>query len=546
MPTKPVSPEDMDLTFSVYAETGNNISATARKLGLSRQTIQNRLRGGKGKKPLAGGQLTAKKVEKRKHPKKKNAVKRFIVTSAQNNTYVHDTCLKNLEAYAAYHDAEILVGTYTYNKNAYGQLAVKRGTLGAHQEKLWYDPKIMPYIEAADNRNIEVGPHLLWCGRANILPTDSDPLKGFEAYAGRLSGIFPHAKQIMVGVASHHQEATKFNYTTGTVTQQNYIQKKAGLKAEQHHTYGGLIVEVCGDGRWYVRQLVCDEQGVMYDLDVKIDNGKITTGNRVLGINWGDIHEATIQAEIRQLAFGKGGMLDHLNPKYQFFHDTLDWKARDLHAIWKNLPRDRFMNYIEGFDSVENELSSVANFLRDTARPETESVVVYSNHDSFFLRWLDCCDHRKDPPNAIYFLESSLHAYQHIKQHRRQANMVKWACLRAWGGEAEPNVTFLDEDASFIIAKEHNGGIECGMHGHDGANGARGNHKQFERMGRRTNTGHEHTSYLSQWGAAVAGLLGTEEQGYNHGPGSWSNTQIVTYSNGSRAAVTFWKGAYHA
>ena len=38
-------------------------------------------------------------------------------------------------------------------------------------------------------------------------------------------------------------EATKFNYSTGTVTQRNYIAKKEGLKAEFHHQYGALIVD---------------------------------------------------------------------------------------------------------------------------------------------------------------------------------------------------------------------------------------------------------------------------------------------------------------
>lgn len=548
MPTKQLSDAELEKTLKVFNTNGGSVRAAAKELGIARSSMQNRLKlAGQNNKPIASGRVKPQKVEKRIHPKK-DVVHRFIVTSAQNNTYIHEACWKNLQAFAKLYDAEILVGTYTYNKNAYGKLAVKRGTKTAYDNELWYDPALMPYIEAGDNRNIQIGPHLMWCGRANVIPTALQPLQGFESYSGRHSGIFPHARQMMVCVPALKTEATKFNYSTGTVTQQNYIQKKAGLKAEQHHTYGGLIVEVCADGRWYVRQLVSDDEGCMYDLGYKAELGKITKGHHVAGINWGDIHCATVQTPIYNLAFGKGGMLDTLQPERQFFHDTLDWKARDLHAMWKNLPRDRFMNFVEGFDSVEQELRGVSAFLKNTEREWCESVVVYSNHDSFFLRWLDYCDHKKDPINARYYLHASTYLYDYMWSDKKTPNMLKWACERNWKDSVGKNlrVRFLDEDESFVICRKYQGGIECGMHGHDGANGARGNHRQFGRMGRRTNTGHEHTAFLDQWGACVAGLFGNPNQGYNHGPGSWSNTQIVTYLNGTRAAYTFWKGNYKA
>lgn len=547
MPAKPVPQEVMDETLRVFKETGGNVSLTAKKLGIPRPTLYSRLKvAGASQKPLAGGRKAPKRIERRKAPKR-DVVHRFITTSAQNNTYVHEAAFANLKAFAKLYDVEIFVGTYTYNKNAYGQLAVKRGTKGETQTKLWYDPQLMPYIEKTDGRDIELGPHLMWCGRANVIPTAMRPLQGFEAYSGRHSGIFPHARQMMECVAAVKGEATKFNYSTGTITQQNYIQKKAGLVAEQHHTYGGLIVEVCGDGRWYVRQLVHGDDGCMYDRTYCAKDGKITKGHRVAGINWGDIHECSVEAHTYNIAFAKGGMLDELNPYWQFIHDVLDWKARDLHAVWKNLPRDKFMNYAEGFDSVEAEMRGVSSFLKNIDREDTETVVVFSNHDSFLLRWLDCCDHRKDPVNARFFLHASTFLYDYMWQNKREPNMLRWFCEGSWGDKkAWPRVRFLNQDESFIICRKHRGGIECGMHGHDGVNGARGNHRQFARMARRTNTGHEHTAFLDQWGACVAGLFGKPDQGYNHGPGSWSNTQIVTYSNGTRAAYTFWKGDYKA
>lgn len=542
MPAKPLSQSELDRTLKAFKRNGGNITATARELKLPRPTIQSRLKkSGNNLKPLAAGTINSKKIER---VKVVESVHRFILTSAQNNTYLNDNCWNNLLALSKHYNAEILVGTYSYNTNAYGKLAVKRGTKTPYQSDLWYDPRLMPYIEAGDNRNIEIGPHLMWCGRANVLPTAIRPLQGFENYSGRHSGIFPHAKQEMESIAAVKTEATKFNYTTGTVTQQNYIQKKAGLKAEQSHTYGGLIVEVCKDGRWYVRQLV-DVNGVMCDLNVKSVNGKITTGNRVIAINWGDVHCATLQQSIYNLAFDEDGMLDLLHPQFQFFHDTLDWKARDLHAIWKKLPRDRFINYVLGFNSVEEEIRGVANFFKNTQRPWCQSVVVSSNHDDFFCRWLDYSDHKNDPINARFYLHASAFMYDYMWQNKREPHMLRWACERIWEKKL-PQVRFLELDESFVICRGQRGGIECGMHGNHGPNGSFGSEIGFERMGRRVNVGHRHSAGLRQWGVAYAGLLGNLDQGYNHGPGSWSQTQIVTYETSARAAITFWKDHFKA
>jgi hypothetical protein len=82
----------------------------------------------------------------------------------------------------------------------------------------------------------------------NILPTAVNPLAGLETYTHRKSAIFPHAKVALRSIATMQGEGTKFNYTTGTVTLKNYIQKKEGIKAEHHHRYAALVVEVNHDG----------------------------------------------------------------------------------------------------------------------------------------------------------------------------------------------------------------------------------------------------------------------------------------------------------
>jgi hypothetical protein len=109
--------------------------------------------------------------------------------------------------------------------------------------------------------------------------------------------------------------------------------------------------------------------------------------------------------------------------------------------------------------------------------------------------------------------------------------------LRDFSDHGLAGVRFVSEDDSFIIC----GDIECAMHGHLGANGARGNPRQFTKMGAKSNTGHTHSPWLGD-GAAVAGVSGLLDMGYNKGLSSWDQSHIVTYPNGRRCIITMRNG----
>ncbi len=99
------------------------------------------------------------------------------------------------------------------------------------------------------------------------------------------------------------------------------------------------------------------------------------------------------------------------------------------------------------------------------------------------MRWLyKNGDFRKDPVNAVYFLEAALHYWETMEQTQKYPNMTAWGMDRALRladsgpiiNLATNSVNYLDEDESFVLCREHGGGIEFGMHGHQGANGTRG------------------------------------------------------------------------
>ena len=470
-------------------------------------------------------------------------IKRYILTAAQNNTKVDRMVWGNLLAMAKHYSARLMVGTYTYNKTTIGAQGAKRKTSkeqGTHAE--WWDAVIEPYI--ADQRET-LAPGLEWCGEMQILPTAADPLSGMQGYTGRRSSIFPHSKITMASVPSGMNELTKLMYTTGTVTEANYIQKKAGLKAQFHHSLGGLIVEVDEKGGWWVRQLSADKTGAIHDLGVMVQgSGRVSCDTRMEGIVWGDIHVASIDPIVRQACWEEGGMLDVLRPKHQFFHDLFDNRVGQNHSIKKGMHHDIFATRMAGHWKVEDEIADVGKFLNAAYRSWCKSVVVYSNHDHMLKEWLGLTSHKKDPMNAEFYLEAELFMHRRIRAlPTTDPQLLAWAVKHF--SPLNCGVHFLFEDESFILCPDANGGIECGMHGHRGPNGSRGSLRNVARMGRKSVIGHSHTAGIFE-GCYQVGLSGLMKQGYNKGPSSWTHTHCVIYENGKRSLVTIHDGKWRA
>ena len=464
------------------------------------------------------------------------AIKRYIFTCAQNNTKVHAPAWRSLVALAGHYGAKIMVSQFVYDTTTFKNN--EKPNVSRREEDRWWDPAVVPFI---CNERVKVAKGLEFCGELQILPTAKRPISGLEAYTGRASCIIPHVKIAMESIASGKHEGAKLIYTTGTVTRRNYIQRKAGQVATFHHAFGGLLVEVDSAGRWFCRQINASENGTLYDLDVRVRDGKVTTGHRAEAIVWGDAHVRQADKTVTKLAWGEGGMLDTLRPKAQFFHDILDFKSRNHHEI--GIGRKRFERYCGDpeDDDVGLELEEAANALVDRSRPWCRSVVVASNHDQALLKWLDHADYRSDPRNALTFLDLQSIVYRAIAD-KRKVDVFERA-MRMYG--VPWDVKFLEEDESYIICPDANGGIECGMHGHLGLNGGKGSMLGFARMGRKSMTGHGHSAAIVD-GAWRAGTSSKMDMGYNRGPGSWSHSHVLTHPNGKRQMITMWRGAWRA
>lgn len=517
-----------------YRECGV-VAEVARRFGISVKTVRKYLQAAGVNKPIFGGQVQDTIEEHSRPLPPKGKVYRYLLTSAQNNTRVWDKWWMNLITLKNHYKAELLIGTFTYNRDMYFY-QFKRGTHPKVQEKVWYDPRVVEY--ACDHR-VELAPGLVFCGEQNIIPTAERPLQGLKTYTGTRDGIFPHVKVAMESVATVGDRA-KFNYTTGTITKRNYITKNAGLKASFHHVYGALLVEVNSEGEYWIRQIIANKHATIQDLDVIIDNGVVTTGNRVEAINWGDIHVEETDPYVMKGSWGKGGMLDQLKPKYQFMHDTMSMSARNHHD--KDNHHVLFEKWVTGRDSVEQELADVVIFLDTISyRPWCKTIVVDSNHDRALDKWLKESNHKRDPANAIIYLKLELSKLQAIEAGQENFHLLEFACK---GLGLKNNINFLKSD-DFVICKDATGGIQCGMHGDRGPNGVKGSAQNLSKIGCKANIGHSHSSGIVD-GLYVAGTSTGRKLGYTSGPSSWSQSDIVTYQTGKRAIITKIRGKYRA
>jgi hypothetical protein len=455
----------------------------------------------------------------------------FIVTSAQNNTPVHADFIANLEAFAKYKGAKIIVMPFLYNKNGFQN--------GEGQDEIYYDASITKYLQ---RESVWLGTGKKVAAMAfNILPTVKSPLGGMrEAIGSAEALIIPHATiahECVPVLNAQYGRVVPALYSTGTITQRNYIQQQAGHKAENRHNFGVSFVEFNEHGQFWVRQIETDESGNFQDLLAQTIDGQVFEAEDVSVINWGDIHAEKIDENVAAAQwscsqFDNTSMIDALRPKFQMMHDLLDFEALNHHNRENHF--HIFGNKVNGA-SVSKDLHKVLNVLEESKRDFCHTIVVRSNHDDALDRWLADGKYqpRLDPVNALLYYKLQTKAYEHIEVNQFFDSLpisLKLVCRDDGLLPLIDSVKFLRASQSFIV-----GGVELGEHGHSGTNGSRGSPKQFAAM--RMTTGHTHSPSIFG-GCYTAGVTGKLAMGYNEtGASSWQHAVVVQYANGFRTIV---------
>lgn len=465
----------------------------------------------------------------------------FILTSAQDGTEIHKEFWASLQQYAEYLEhCEIIVSGFTYNKKLFENHDERA-------ENVFFHEDIDEYII---HNQVHIGDKLVFCGEMNTLPTAVRPLSGFQTYTRAKWGVFPHVKVQLESVPTMKEEMAKQIMTTGAITLPNYVRKKAGIKAEFDHVIGATLVALDPDGSFWCRQIQATSanDGSFYDLDCLVTPDGVIEDQRVAGITYGDVHIEKVDPDVAIATWGydvytrsvapayfQTSVKGFLRPEYEFFHDICDFSTRNHH----NIGDHHFIlkSYLSGRDKVVDDLQLVADFLFAVETEETQSVVVQSNHDNAYSKWVKTgikSGVQRDPANYIFWLQSELLYCDLLRKGVNDPPLFEHMVRRLG---APSSVHFHEEDKSFKVAN-----IECGMHGHLGANGAKASPTAFERMGSKSNTGHVHSAGITS-GNYRSGVCSLE-MGYNKGLSSWSITHTVIYPNGRRTLITFQNGRF--
>lgn len=477
-----------------------------------------------GNIPIAAGSIhTPEEVRKSAEGTK------FVITSAQNNTHIHEDFFKSLLHYCENQGAQLIVSPYYYNKN---------GFQNGKRDDVWFDERLKPYMV---EESLQLAEGLVFCGELNILPTAVNPISGLHNYTGEDSAIIPHAKLQLESVPTPKFDETKLMYTTGTVTLRNYVQQKAGQKAEWHHSFSALSIEVDSEGDWFVRQLNAESTtGCFYDLDKYYTPKGVAEGTfNVSAIQFGDLHVDKLSQEVKDMCWGQSenSLTGFLSPDYIFVHDIHDHARRNHHNIKD--PYFLFKQFTQKQESVRDEVLRTTSVLTELQYHGSDVVVVESNHDLALERWLKEADYKRDPVNAEFFLEMQLSNYKAMSRGEA-LQTFKRACELVDKGSLD-NVRFLKTDESFRLH-----GIEMGQHGHMGSGGARGSVQAFQKQGIKFNIGHSHSCNIKDGVYQAGACMKVEDSGYAVGGSSWSISHIVTYQNGKRAIITCKNNKYKA
>ena len=498
-----------------------------------------------------GGNKKEGLVEKNPQFRRKlGGVKRFVITSAQNATPVHRGFWRALKAYCEENDAELVVLPIRYknptSKFSESQINEEFWIRDVALEEMGPGPDNMnPLIwnQEADryvadkylyNQRKKLCEHLVLLGDIKVQPTAVRPLSGFEAITHEESGIIGHTKLQLGTVATPQGKLPKIMTTTGACTIPNYTDSKAGKKGEFHHCIGAVAVDIVGS-KFFMYQLNATPIGSFQHLDkVYTDQGEVEKNHHVEALVLGDTHRVDMDPDVEKATFDKGGMVDQLKPKYLVFHDLHDGKAVNHHE--RKNPFSQVMLRQENNQHAEEEVRDDITWLRKVIKGRfCQAVIVPSNHDDFLTRYLVDVDWRKDPDNAEFYLESALEAVRSIKRGGGMIQIFPYWVDRLKG---DANIRCLQRDESFQIA-----GIELGLHGDRGPNGARGSRMNLRRIGVKSIIGHSHSPGIEE-GCYQTGTSSLLRLSYNTGPSSWLHTHCVVYPNGKRTLVTIIDGKW--
>lgn len=422
----------------------------------------------------------------------------LIVTTAQNNTRVHKGLLKNIESYAKFINAKIIVIPIRYKNPT--SIHINR------KEEAW-DNSILPYVSWED----KIFGKVLVAGNVRIQPSAVNPLSGMIPYSRGYNMILGHPKQHLEIVMGGDKEGNII-CTSGAITKHNYTDSKAGVKGLFNHIMGFVVVENVNDP--IIRQVSAKDDGSFIDLFYQVKDGKITKSTSECMV-LGDIHITSVNEPILKEFMSIG---DKMEIKKYVLHDLFDGRSVNYHAdgniIEEYIRKTDYGLLDEELQITKERLYKYFGTRTNTGHYKYEVIVVKSNHDEWLEKFIMNPSRLLMISNYKTFLDMSLNYIRDKGNKPILSYYIK-----------QKNVKFLKRKDLYRIK-----GWLVSYHGDISYNG-KGSIAQFRKMNTKIIIGHRHTPTRKD-GVICVGITCEKEQPYVKVYNTWKYASAVIHKNG--------------
>jgi hypothetical protein len=447
--------------------------------------------------------------------------KKFIVTSAQNNTAaapVLDQLIKLAEKIGA----QLLIMPIHYNKNAFSS-AVK-------DANEYFTSAAKPYLLSNDVWLGGNGGVLLACS-AFVSPTAKQPVNAAKALnAGEAVTVVASPKQDHMPIAVMENANKRKAWTTGTCTQYNYTESRAGAEAESRHKFGALIIDVDND----TREIYCTN--LVQGADGSLQTWQECAENFIdVDIVLGDLHVERKDEKITKIT---KDWLASQHVRNLRLDDCLHFETRGHH----NRGSGKHLYIMDKLGkTVAKDLTLVAEELNSYACLAENVYLCESNHNSAIDNWIDDSKYspKTDPQNARLYHLLNYALCDSIDNDQRTTGALELALSGAFDYWEQAGLIELDSNIEFgyMDKSEQWFGCEMSQHGHKGQNGSAGSTMLFGKASVSMVTGHTHSPAI-QGECTTVGVTASLFQSYNRGGmSSWDHANCVITPNGSKQLV---------
>lgn len=439
--------------------------------------------------------------------------KRFVITTAVMGKEVNEPFLKSVKNYAARNNSLLLVLP-----------CEDVASRGKEANAIELSPDLEDF--GVVFKDTYLNNNLCLCA-IKISAKQINPLSGLDRLttARDASIMVASPKVFLKYIPNMHHDVPPALMTTGAITTNNYdtdryMSKRTSTLAENDHTYGAVVVEVEDDRVFHFRHVQASEDGSFIDLGVEyLPNGEtreVEGTVLVMGDSHVGYHDLELHERVMELA-------EKTNVTTVVLHDIFHGSSISHHDWKKSVTRARQAQ--EGKLGLERECVAVKNYLEDIESRGYNVEIVDSNHDDFLMRYLEEGRYVSDPQNHKFALKLAVPAIDGI-------NPLKYA-IESILGFVTDKVRWMERDRSYKFY-----GVEVGLHGSVGANGAKGSANTFNKGIGNCVTAHTHSAAILR-NTFCVGTVGKMDMGYNRGLSSWTRTCCLIYSNGTKQLVNF-------